>query len=169
MSRSKSPPPIRSCRELRDLEDESEDDETKSKKPIPAWARKGNLGPALRRQLGIDPDEVFRNMHPFYKPSLFEAAADVRSWASSCKTLSDFKLSARTHILSLPKAQSSSANSTFIAPLGRDCGSYFSPSKARSHVFLRLGKTSLLRICGNQSWNLEQSQLLKVLSMRAAN
>ncbi|GAQ81370.1 hypothetical protein KFL_000780320 [Klebsormidium nitens] len=67
--RSRTPPPAEAVEsyEISPFKEESSDEEeeeneSEAKKPIPAWARKENLGPALRRQMGIDPDEVFQNM-----------------------------------------------------------------------------------------------------------
>lgn len=69
ISRARTPPPADAVEsyEISPFKEESSDEEeeeneSEAKKPIPAWARKENLGPALRRQMGIDPDEVFQNM-----------------------------------------------------------------------------------------------------------
>ena len=66
-SRAETPPPTEPVEsyEISPFKEESSDEEedeneSEAKKPIPAWARKENLGPALRRQVGTDPDEVFR-------------------------------------------------------------------------------------------------------------
>jgi hypothetical protein len=68
-NRARTPPPAGSVEsyEISPFKEESsdeeeEEDEGEAKKPIPAWARKENLGPALRRQMGIDPDNVFQNL-----------------------------------------------------------------------------------------------------------
>jgi hypothetical protein len=68
-NRARTPPPTETVEsyEISPFKEESSDEEEEeeegeAKKPIPAWARKENLGPALRRQMGIDPDDVFQNL-----------------------------------------------------------------------------------------------------------